>query len=76
MDEMIYKMMEINYIKAMGREVSSNPIDNDDLYPLDWFSNQNYRKKIDILTEAIDKKILIIDTEGYNEIIEGIKKSL
>ena len=76
MDEMIYKMMEINYIKAMGREVSSNPIDNDDLYPLDWFSNQNYRKKIDILTEAIDKKILIIDTEGYNEIIEGVKKSL
>lgn len=76
MDEMIYKMMEINYIKAMGREVSSNPIDNDDLYPLDWFSNQNYRKKIDILTEAIDKKILIINTEGYNEIIEGVKKSL
>lgn len=76
MDEMVYKMMEINYIKAMGRKVTSNPLDNDDLYPLDWFSNQNYRKKIDILTEAINKKILIIDTEGYNEIIEGVKKSL
>jgi len=76
MDEMVYKMMEINYIKAMGREVTSNPLDNDDLYPLDWFTNQNYRKKIDILTEAIDKKILIINTEGYNEIIEGVKKSL
>ena len=57
----------------MGREVSINVEDNADLYPQDWFSNNDYKKRIQILVEAIKNKCLIINTEGYQDIIEGVK---
>ena len=63
--DLAYNILEVNYVKAMGREVSIDPRDNQDLYPPGWFFNGNFIKKARILLEAIEKKCLIIDTEGY-----------
>lgn len=71
-DKIKYYMFSVKYVEAMGRQVSENN-SNLDLYPLDWFSNQDYKLKTEILKEAIEKRILIINTMGYQEIIEGIK---
>ena len=72
-EDLAYSILEIKYIKAMGREVSIDQRPNKDLYPSDWFSIGNTIKKMKILAEAIEKKCLIIDTKGYAEIEEGVK---
>lgn len=69
-----YYRKNVEYIKAMGRVPSNNPEENLDIYPeRDWFLNKNYEKKIEILTEAINKKCLIRNTKGYADIVEGVK---
>ena len=68
-----YQILDVKYVKAMGREVSWDPEVNSDLYPNDWFSNMNYAQKANILAEAIEKKCLIRETEAYLNIIEGVK---
>ena len=68
-------ILEIQYIKAMGREVSIDPRINQDLYPVVWASISNSNIKAKILKEAIDKKCLIKDTKGYSEIQEGVRKT-
>lgn len=69
-----YYKKSAEYIKAMGREVSDKPEENLDLFPIrGWFSNKNYEKKIEILSEAINKKCLITKTKGYADIVEGVR---
>ena len=63
MDNEIYVMMEINYLKENNRSIDDN---NDDLFPFDWYRINNYKLKTEILYEAIQKKIKIIDTDGYS----------
>jgi len=63
------RVLEMHYTKTMGREVSIDSKTNQDLYPADWFSNNELIKKSRILSEAIKKKCLIIDTEEYAKII-------
>lgn len=70
----IYLLLEIKYVKANGREVVYGNA-NDDLYPMDWYLDENYESKIKILEEAIEKKVKIVDTSSYQETIEGIKQS-
>ena len=67
--------MEIKYVKSRGREMSLEPMINQDLYPFSWFSDTDYRKKTEILAEAIELGLLIIDTPKYQETIEGVRKS-
>lgn len=74
--DVAYSVLEVKYVKAMGREVSIDPRTNQDLYPSGWFSNGNLIKKARILSEAIEKKCLIIETEGYAEIQEGVKNEI
>ena len=74
-EEMIYTVLQVKYVKTMGREVSIDPIVNQDLYPYDWCSIGNLIKKSNILIEAIEKKCLIVETEGYTEIQEGVKNT-
>ena len=71
--DMAYHILEVKYVKAMGREVSIDPRVNRDLYPSNWFSNENFILKSQILAEAIKKKCLIVETESYLKIEEGIK---
>lgn len=72
--DIAYSILEIRYIKMRGREVSINPRDNRDLYPCDWFINNDIRKKSEILAEAIKKNCLIVETEGYADIQEGVRR--
>lgn len=74
-DRLIYLIMETNYIKSCGRKVSTDINENADLYPSYWFSNLNYRKKSEILNEAINNKCLIVDTPSYKDLEEGVKRS-
>ncbi len=70
-DKIAYYMLENAYIKYKGK----NPEDDDtqDLFPFGWHSNENYNKKIEILSEAINKDVDITETDGYLDIIEGVK---
>lgn len=72
MEKLACQMLEIDYIKAMGRKVTWED-DNRDLFPQDWYINGNYKKKTIILNEAINKKILIINTDGYQDFVEGVR---
>ena len=66
--EAIYLMLDVLYVKAMGREIKS-PLSEDgyssmDLYPVDWF-NMSYDTRINILNEAIKTKHYIANTASY-----------
>ncbi len=69
-EELIFHIMVVKYIKSMGREISTDPKENEDLFPRYWYLNHDIQKKLNILTEAIEKKCLIKDTQGYQDIIE------
>lgn len=64
-EQLACKLLEFEYIKSRGRQVTYNLDNNYDLFPSDWFDNESYIVKIEILKEAIDKNILIHETEGY-----------
>lgn len=72
-EKFLYRIVEIDYIKTMGREVSDDRKVNQDLFPFGWFSNTDYDKKIAILDEAIQKKVLIKNTNLYKDFIEDNK---
>lgn len=67
--EQLYLMMEINYLKENNRDINGN---NDDLFPLNWYLLDNYDKKAEILLEAINNKVKIVDTKKYQEIKSDI----
>ena len=62
--EQLYLMMEINYLKENNRNINDN---NDDLFPFNWYLLDNYEKKAEILLEAINNKVKIVDTKKYQE---------
>ena len=64
----LYTLTELTYEKKFN-----NLKDKDSLYPEGWYSNKNYKEKIDILSEAIKDNKLIINTNKYNESKECIK---
>lgn len=72
-EKIVYRLMEYSFLKANGREVGADPKANEDLFPPEWYSFDNYVLKAEILGEAIEKKIPIINTEGYQKVQEGIK---
>ena len=37
------------------------------IFPTDWYKHTNYKDKIEILNEALEKNILIKDTELYKK---------
>lgn len=74
-NKMLYNILEIRYIKMFGRNVSYDLSVNSDIYPSDWYSNDDYEFKSKVLMEALEKKINISETSLYQEIVEGIRKS-
>ena len=70
-DKTLYFIMELNYYEALGRKISDDLAANFDLFPSDWFSNDDYDFKIRVLGEAIEKKVKIVDTELYAKSLEG-----
>ena len=45
----------------------------EELYPTDWFSINNYKLKSEIIAEAIKENVLVQDTKRYQSRQEYIK---
>lgn len=50
----------------------SNKYKDTIIFPSNWYRIINYQQKIDILLEALERNVLIIDTKKYQE-LEDIK---
>lgn len=73
--QFIYQLLEVKYLKSNGREIAYGNL-NEDLYPSGWFSINSYDFKIEVLKEALEKNIKIVETDRFQEIIEGAKRRL
>ena len=61
----LYILAETSYIKKMKKkDISFN---DKNIFPNDWYKYTNYKDKIEILNEALEKNILIKDTELYKK---------
>ena len=69
-EENIYVLMETTYIDNQTKKDELNT-DRDNLFPDNWYLIKNYKLKTEILTEAIDKNILVKDTNKYKESLKG-----
>lgn len=66
MDEkMVCAILEVKYLKMFGREITYDSYANIDLYPYDWHQIYDYKLKAKMMSEALDKKIKIQDTDLY-----------
>jgi len=63
-------MIQTMFVMRKGRNVEDN---NHDLFPMGWHSSSNYNVKIEAMFEAIEKGIDLIETEAYQQIIEGVR---
>ncbi len=59
MDLNLYVIAEIRYQKEHENE--------DNIFPIDWYSSQNYKLKTEIIAEAIKNHTTIEQTNLYNE---------
>lgn len=62
--EELYILLETSYVKKMKEKDSLN-YNRKTIFPKDWYKYSNYKEKIEILTEALEKNILIKDTSKY-----------
>ena len=71
MDELdlnLYVIAEIRYKKEHLGEDEKN------IFPADWYSSKNYKLKTEIIAEAIKNKVMIEETNLYqNKFVEGVK---
>ncbi len=58
-DKQLYILAILNYKKKHPK------IDNQELFPSDFYLNQDYHLKVEIIAEAIQKGIRVEDTDGY-----------
>lgn len=59
----LYTIAEITY-----ENYCCSNLPKDKMYPKNWYGILNYNEKINILSEAIENKILIEDTEEYKKL--------
>ena len=62
----LYVMAESKYKK------SHEDLDDDELFPDNWYSGDNYYLKNKILAEAMMNNCLIKETEKYQEFLEKV----
>ena len=65
----LYTLAELAYKKHFSTSMENQEY----LFPEGWYENNNYKEKIEIITEALKENTLIINTKRYNESLEGIK---
>lgn len=65
--------LTMSYLMTHGRNINSGPFENDDLFPFGWYTEISDKDKCDILSEAIDKKIKIHNTDLYKEHVSDVK---
>lgn len=65
----LYTLVEMAYQDTFKNEVENV----DDLYPEGWYEKDNYQKKIEVLTEALEKNVFIVYTNSYQTMLEGVR---
>ena len=68
-ERMQLRLIEVAYIKSKGLDVSAP--EADDLFPMGWFEDSDFMKKINIVAEAITTNKTIQETNAYRELSEG-----
>ena len=63
----LYVLAEIAYKKE------HQDLEENELFPADWYSISNYQVKTEIIAEALKYKILIAETNLYKSRVEGIR---
>lgn len=66
----LYTLAEMAYQKHFKNNVK----DIEELYPVNWYSDKNYKEKITIIAEAIKTETLIVDTPSYKNMIINSRK--
>lgn len=74
MEQTIYYITLDLFLKENKKDIKEMD-NNNDLFPDNWYSIDDYRLKTDILGEAMKKKIPIIETVQYQDFITK-KKSI
>ena len=67
MDYKLYVIAELSYKKA------HSDINEEELFPIDWYSSNNYKLKTEIIAQALKTNMMIEDTELYNNTREQVK---
>lgn len=55
----LYVLAEINYKDLFKLQ--------ENIFPSDWYNSKDYKLKTEIIAQAIDNNILIVDTPLYKE---------
>ena len=63
----LYVMAEAKY------KDSHKDLNEEELFPFDWYSSEDYFTKNKILAEAMARNVLIKDTMKYQDFIEQVK---
>mgnify|MGYP000149941136 CR=1 FL=1 len=66
----LYTLVEMAYQKQFQNKVKNI----EELYPVNWYSDKNYKEKITIIAEALKTETLIVDTTSYKNMIINSKK--
>ena len=65
------KLFELYTVAELSYKKNFNTTKEEDLFPIGWYENKDYKSKIAIITEAIKTNTLIVNTPSYLNIIEG-----
>ena len=68
------KLFELYTVAELSYKKKVNTTKEEDLFPIEWYENKDYKSKIAIITEAIKTNTLIVNTPSYSNIIEGVVK--
>ena len=68
------KLFELYTVAELLYKKKFNTTKEEDLFPIGWYENKDYKSKIAIITEAIKTNTLIVNTPSYLNIIEGTVK--
>ena len=66
-DKILYNLAVLRY-----KEINSK-FDDKELFPSDFYLSKDYHLKVEIIAEAIQKNILVEDTNGYKNNFEKLK---
>ena len=66
MDKTVYYITLDLFFKS--NEINPDDVESKKLFPSNWYFINDYHLKTEILTEAIEKKIPITETEQYKKI--------
>lgn len=66
-DYKLYVLAEITYTKE------NNNLNEEEIFPTDWYSISDYKTKVEIIAEALNDKCLIAETKKYQDRVEGVR---